>query len=172
MTKSIIKAIAAIGVGMLVMVAWQRVASPAAAWESELQLLNGRLADGIRAKDIDKIMACYQNSDKLVVFDLIPPLQYKGWDSYKANWEGFLKGCTDSPTWDESELHFMGGQTWAFSHSIVHMTCTMAQDKKMDITLRVTNGYANFKGKWLIAHQHISVPVDPMTGKADLQSKP
>jgi len=48
----------------------------------------------------------------------------------------------------------------------------MAQDKKMDIVLRVTNGYANFKGKWLIAHQHISVPVDPMTGKADLQSKP
>ena len=172
MSKAMGRTIAAIGVAMLVMVAWRGTASPAAAWEAELQLLNGRLADAIRAKDIDKIMACYQNSDHLVVFDLIPPRQYTGWDSYKANWQGFLNQCKDNPAWDESDLHFLGGQTWAFSHSIVHMGCTTTQGSKLDLILRVTNGYANFKGKWLIAHQHISVPVDPMTGKADLQSKP
>jgi hypothetical protein len=42
----------------------------------------------------------------------------------------------------------------------------------MDLILRVTDGYANFKGNWLIAHEHISVPVDLATGKADLRSKP
>jgi hypothetical protein len=38
--------------------------------------------------------------------------------------------------------------------------------------LRVTDGYANFGGEWLIAHEHVSVPVDLTTGQAILQSKP
>ncbi len=134
-------------------------------------MLEDRLAAGIRAKDIDKIMACYMNSPKLVVFDLIPPRQYTGWEAYKANWQGFLAQCNDSPTWEISDLHIQGGQGYAFSHSIQHAACT-TKNGKMDLILRVTDGYANFKGNWLIAHEHISVPVDLATGKADLRSKP
>ena len=134
-------------------------------------MLQDRLAAAIRAKDIDKIMACYINSPKLVVFDLIPPRQYTGWDAYKANWEGFLGQCNDSPSSDISDLHVQGGQGFAFSHGILHLACT-TKNGKLDLTVRVTDCYANFKGKWLIAHEHISVPVDLATGKADLQSKP
>ncbi len=172
MMKSVAKVIAASALAMLVLVTWQSAASATALWEQELRLLNNRLAEAIRAKDIDKIMECYQKSEKLVVFDVIPPREYNGWDAYKANWQGFLGQCKDSPVWDESDLHFMGGRSWAFSHSIVHVACATTQNTKLDLVLRVTNGYANFGGKWLIAHQHISVPVDLATGKAVLQSKP
>jgi len=67
---------------------------------------------------------------------------------------------------------FFGGKTWAYSHSIVHFACVNGDNTKLDLILRVTDGYANFGGKWLISHEHISVPVDLATGKADLQSKP
>ena len=42
----------------------------------------------------------------------------------------------------------------------------------IDMTLRVTDVLRKIKGKWLIVHEHDSVPVDVATGKADLTSKP
>ena len=171
MSKRIGKAIAVTTVALLMILAWRAQAPAVADFDQEIRMLEDRLATAIRAKDIDKIMACYINSPKLVVFDLIPPRQYTGWDAYKANWEGFLARCNDSPTWEISDLHIQGGQGYAFSHSIQHAACT-TKNGKMDLILRVTDGYANFKGEWLIAHEHISVPVDLATGKADLQSKP
>ena len=39
-------------------------------------------------------------------------------------------------------------------------------------TARVTDGYRKINGKWLITLEHVSVPVDLETGKADINSKP
>ena len=38
--------------------------------------------------------------------------------------------------------------------------------------MRVTDCYRKIDGKWLITHEHVSVPVDLATAKADLASKP
>jgi ketosteroid isomerase-like protein len=40
------------------------------------------------------------------------------------------------------------------------------------MTLRLTDVLREINGKWLIVHEHVSVPVDVATGKADLTSKP
>src|SRR5215469_14296403 len=167
MSKRIGRAIAVTSVALLVIVAWRAQAPALADYDKEIRMVEDRLAAAIRAKDIDKIMDCYINSDRLVVFDVIPPRQYTGWDAYKANWQGFLAQCTDSPTWESSDLHVQGGQGFAYSHSIAHVACSMKNGTKRDDILLVTDCYANFKGKWLIAHEHISVPVDLATGKAD-----
>jgi ketosteroid isomerase-like protein len=42
----------------------------------------------------------------------------------------------------------------------------------IDMVVRVTDGYRKVDGNWLIAHEHVSVPVDFATGKPDLMSKP
>lgn len=49
---------------------------------------------------------------------------------------------------------------------------TLKSGKKMDYTVRVTDGFKKINGKWLIVHTHISFPVDMQTGKADIESKP
>jgi ketosteroid isomerase-like protein len=172
MSKYIGRTIVAIAVAVLLMTVWRDHASAKADWDHEIRMLQSRRDAAVKAKDVDAIMANYMNSGKLVVFDLIPPRQYTGWNSYKKNWQDFLAQCKDAPTWDTTDLHTMGGAGYGFSHSIVHMACTDQKGVKMDMVLRVTDCYANFGGKWLIAHEHISVPVDPATGKADLQSKP
>jgi ketosteroid isomerase-like protein len=48
----------------------------------------------------------------------------------------------------------------------------MRDGKKMHLTVRVTDGYKKINGQWLIAHEHVSVPADVLTGNADLTSKP
>ena len=43
---------------------------------------------------------------------------------------------------------------------------------KLDLTVRVTDVYKRARGRWLIIHEHVSVPVDLDTDKPDLASKP
>ena len=140
--------------------------------QGAIRTLEASFAAAVRAKDIDKIMAKYTVSEVLVVFDVNSPRQYTGWQACKEHWQKFLAVCKDAPTMRISELRIYGGAGYAYSHSIQHFACTTQQDKKLDLILRVTDGYANFGGDWLIAHEHVSVPVDLTTGQADLQSKP
>ncbi len=140
--------------------------------QAQIKALEDTFVSAVKAKDIDKIMASYVNSPDLVVFDVIPPRQYTGWDAYKKDWTGFLGGCKDNPTIEVSDLSVEVGGRLAYGHSIQRIECTDAKGNKLDLTLRVTDGYRKVKGKWLIAHEHVSVPVDLATAKGDLQSKP
>jgi ketosteroid isomerase-like protein len=49
---------------------------------------------------------------------------------------------------------------------------TTKDGKKANFTVRVTDCLKKINGVWLIAHSHVSVPVDMRTGEADMQSKP
>lgn len=73
---------------------------------------------------------------------------------------------------DISDVDVTAGGDVAYVRSIHHVTRTMRGGKKVDCTVRVTDGFKKIYGKWLIAHTHLSVPVDLQTGKADIESKP
>jgi len=139
--------------------------------EAQIRKLEDQFAAAVPTKNVDRIMANYVKSPKLVVFDVIPPRQYTGWDAYHKDWEGFLGGCKDAPKIDISDLQIEAGADYGFGSSIQHFTCTGANGP-IDFTVRVSDGYRKLKGKWLIAHEHVSVPVDLSTAKADLNSKP
>ncbi len=137
-----------------------------------IKTLEANFVAGVNAKDSAKIMANYEHSPTLVVFDLLPPRQYTGWEAYKKDWEGVLAGCKNAPKMEMTELAIDAGADFGFGHNIQHMSCVGANNAPMDLTFRVTDGYKKIHGKWLIAHEHVSVPVDLETGKADLNSKP
>ena len=140
--------------------------------KADIAALEKRFAAAIQSRDVDALMANYLPGNSLVVFDVIPPRQYVGWDAYKKDWQGVLGGCADSPKMDISDLAITTGGKIAFSHSIQHFVCTDPKGQKLDLTLRATDCYRKEKGKWLIVHEHYSVPVDLATSKADLSSKP
>jgi len=64
------------------------------------------------------------------------------------------------------------GRMLAYSHCIQPLIVTAKDGSKFSITLRVSDCYRKINGKWLITMEHVSVPVDLETGKADLASKP
>ena len=137
-----------------------------------IRALEASFAAAVRAGDVDQIMAKYTVSDALVVFDVDPPRQYTGWQAYKEHWQKFLAVCKDTPTMKISDLEIYGGDRYAYSHSIQHFACTDAKGAKVEMTMRATDAYRKVNGKWLIAHEHLSAPIDLATGKADLTSKP
>jgi ketosteroid isomerase-like protein len=148
------------------------IARAGAADEAAIKALEDRFAKAAAAKDVGAIMANYEHSADLIVFDLIPPRQYVGWDAYKKDWQGVMDGCKGPAQVELSDLSVSTDSHLAFGHNIQHFSCTGADGKPLDLTMRVTDGYRKTNGKWLIAHEHISVPVDLATGKGDLTSKP
>src|SRR5919109_298054 len=56
--------------------------------QAEIRRLVEQWAEALRAKDVDGIMSHYASD--LVVFDLAPPLQYKGANAYRENWQAWF----------------------------------------------------------------------------------
>ena len=147
--------------------------APAAAkpsGEQAIRELYARWAAAFDAKDTAAIMKFYSPGENLVVFDVIPPLQYQGADAYKKDWDGFFGGFKSVKV-DITQLAITSGGTLAFAHSIQHVPGTDDKGKPVDLTLRVTDCLRKEGGKWLILHEHISTPVNLDTGKAELNLK-
>ena len=141
--------------------------------KQEIRALEDRFAAAVRAKDVDAIMKGYAPGAQLFVFDATPPRQYVGFDAYKKDWQGFLAafpGHIDK--FEVQDLSIETDGTLAYSHSIQPLVATAKDGSKFSFTARVTDGYRKINGKWLITLEHVSVPVDLETGKADINSKP
>jgi uncharacterized protein (TIGR02246 family) len=140
--------------------------------EAEVKALEANITASAQAKDADAIMKNYVPDETLIVFDLIPPRQYTGADAYKKDWQGFLDTFNGPPKVENSEMQVVSDGKLAFAHYIQHFSGTGKDGKPIDLTLRVTDVLRKVKGKWLIVHEHVSVPVDIASGKPDLASKP
>ena len=141
--------------------------------EVQIKALEQRIADGAKAKDVDAIMKNYAPDETLLVFDVIPPREYKGADAFRKDWQGFLDSSDGPITIENSDMNVASDGTMAFATYIAHMTGKGKDGHPIDVTMRITDVLLRkFSGKWLIVHEHVSVPVDLASGKADLSSKP
>jgi uncharacterized protein (TIGR02246 family) len=140
--------------------------------EAAIRALEDRFATALAAGDIDAMMKNYIQDNSLVVFDVVPPRQHLGADEYRKAWVSFFSHFKGMPKITINDLVISVEGNLAFSHSIQHVTGTDKQGHPVDRTVRVTDGYRKIGGNWLIVLEHISVPVDLKTGKADFTSKP
>ena len=140
--------------------------------QAEIKALEERLAKAVAAKNVDAIMESYVADESLHVFDVIPPRQYVGAKAYRKDWSDFLSMFDGPITFELSDLAVTTAGTMAYGHCVQHMSGTDKKGKKIDLTVRVTDVYRKANGKWLIVHEHVSVPVDFENGKPDMSSKP
>src|SRR5690348_7667442 len=140
--------------------------------KADIRALEERFVAAFKAKDLDAIMKVYAPGQTLVVFDVVPPRQYVGAAAYRKDWQTFFSGFDGPITVELTNLDIAADRNLAYSHSIQHVAGTDKQGKKLDLTVRVTDVYRKARGRWLIIHEHVSVPVDLETGKPDLASKP
>jgi len=139
--------------------------------QTDIKALEDSMTAAFKAKDVNAIMALYTPDSAMVVFDATTPLQYTGADAYKKDWQDFFAMYPGPADFSIGNLDITTGGTIAYSHSIQHASLTDKDGKKTDLTVRVTDGYKKINGHWLIAHEHVSVPVDFATLKPDLNAK-
>jgi ketosteroid isomerase-like protein len=139
--------------------------------KAKIEALYQAYVQAFKAKDVNAIMANYAPGE-LFVFDVIPPREYPSWDAYKKDWEG-LFGMMSGPIDNNiSELNITVVGPVAYAHNIQTGYFTGKDGARLDWAVRVTDVLRKINGKWLIVQEHVSVPVDLATQKADLMSKP
>jgi ketosteroid isomerase-like protein len=134
---------------------------------TQIRALEHRFADAFKAKDVDGIMANYEHSRNLAVFDVVPRREYLGWNTYKKDWQDMFASIDGPiPLFEIKDLTINVDGNLAYSYSFQHHLAKTKAGGSQDMTVRVTDVYRKSGGKWLIVQEHVSVPVDPQTGKA------
>lgn len=137
----------------------------------EIRAAQNSIAAGAEARNLDQIMSNYWHSQKLFVFDVYPPRQYVGWDAFRKDWHDFLAAYKGPITYQMQEMYVDTDGKYGYIHVIEHIAGTTDEGKATVINMRVTELYQKMNGKWLIVHEHASVPVDLKTRQADILSR-
>jgi len=124
----------------------------------------------LRTKDLAGLMSHYDKD--IVSFDLLPPLEYRGVDEYRKNWEEWFASFAGPIGYEIRGLSITAGDDVTFSHSFNHITGTRTNGEQSNAWVRATIGYRKIADTWMIVHEHFSVPFDMKTLKASLDLQP
>jgi ketosteroid isomerase-like protein len=111
----------------------------------------------VRAKDVNSLMSHYLAD--ILTFDLAPPLQYQGADAYRRNWEEWFPTFHGPIGYEIRDLSITASGDVAFCHSLNHISGTRTSGERTDVWVRATACFRRMNGRWLVAHEHISVPM-------------
>ena len=115
------------------------------------------LAQAIRDKNIDHVMTFY--AADVVVFDVQPPLDARGADAYRKNFERWFASFEGPLGVEFIELRITPGEGAAFAHYLSLVTGTRpGGDRKSGYWVRGTTCFERRDGQWLVTHEHISMP--------------
>lgn len=157
--------------GIVLAVALPSLAAAAEAGaEANIRALETRFAVAVAGKDLVGVMGVY--APNVLVFDVTPPRQYDGAAAYRDDWKAVFAGFAGPIQFQISDLVISVDGNMAYSHSIQHLAGVDPKGGAVAFNVRVTDVYRKTAGAWKIVHEHVSVPVDLDTAKADIQSKP
>jgi len=123
--------------------------------EAAIRKLVENWASAVRARNMDGILANHSND--ILMFDVPPPFQSKGIEAYKGTWDLFFKWAPVPAVFDIQEMTITAGQEVAFVTAV--MSCVDGADKSR-LLFRLTIGLTKVDGKWMVIHEHHSVPAD------------
>ena len=138
--------------------------------EVQIRALIANKIEAVRAKNVDEAVSNY--APDVLSFDVVDPLRYFGAEAIRKRLEEWFSSFQGSIGLEIRDLSITVGEALAFSHCLNHVSATTTDGRKLDMWWRETACYRKIEGKWLITHQHSSVPFDVETGKASLDLKP
>jgi len=124
----------------------------------------------IASTSADELMKYYDEAD-VNVFDVTPPLEFKGSKAVRKDFEDFFAGGTDFKA-QFVELAVVAEGNMGYARSLQHFTWKGKDGKPVAATIRVTDVFHKVKGEWKVTHSHISIPVDLKTNQGQLDLKP
>jgi uncharacterized protein (TIGR02246 family) len=138
--------------------------------EADIRRRIDKLANALRAMDLDGVMSIY--APDIVSFDIAAPLQYVGAETKRKTWVDAFAMYQPPLGYEIRDVAISVGDDLAFGHSLNRVSGTLKNGHRSDFWLRWTACFRKVDGNWLIAHDHVSVPVDPESGRALLDLEP
>ena len=132
--------------------------------EAAIRELIGTFAQAFRDKDVHGAMAPFD--ENIVSFDILPPLQTVGAATFVTHWQQFFESHEGPIHVEFPDVRIAAGDGLAFSYCVHRITGTLKGGQQSDWWLRWTACYRKTNGRWVIVHEHVSVPIDLKSGQA------
>ena len=139
-------------------------------YEDEISVLIHDRIKAIRLKDIETLMLYYMRD--ILSYDVVGTLQYVGSSAIRARMEEWFSSFEGAIGYDVQDVKISASDDLAYSFGLCHVNATKTAGGKLEMWWRETTCYRKIDSKWLIIHEHSSVPFDPKSGKASLGLTP
>jgi uncharacterized protein (TIGR02246 family) len=113
-------------------------------------------AAAVRAKDLDGILA--NHSADILMFDVPMPLASRGIDAYRKTWDLFFSWADDPVVFAINEMGVTAGNDVAYVTALMRCSGTEKNGEKIKLDFRLTMGLSKLDGKWIVMHEHHSIP--------------
>ena len=123
---------------------------------AEIRELIADWSAAVRRKDYDGVLK--NHSRNMLIFDVPPPFQSEGIDAYRKTWDLFFGWMAGPPKFELSDMRITAGQEVAFVTA--HGKCFGPNGRggHEELDFRLTLGLRKSDGRWVIEHEHHSVP--------------
>jgi ketosteroid isomerase-like protein len=115
----------------------------------------------IQARDLDGVI--HDRSANILLFDVVPPLQSRGLDAYRASWREFFSWMGADGSFAIDDVAITAGDRVAFATALI--SCAGYEGgTRVAFDLRLTVGFEKVGDRWLVVHEHHSEAVLPQAG--------
>jgi uncharacterized protein (TIGR02246 family) len=128
--------------------------------EQEIRTLIERWAAAVHEGDMEGVLA--DHAGDIVMFDVPPPYDgVRGIDAYRDMWPPFFEWQARGASFEIVELDVTAGADVAYAHALLR--CGMPDELAANPAnrLRLTLGLRKERGRWVVAHEHHSFPLEP-----------
>src|SRR5688500_9654150 len=130
--------------------------------EAEIRAIISAWSRALEAKDVDGMIANY--APDALLFDVKPPYRTEGPEAIRRFWEVCLPYFPDGFKSEHRDLKLTVSGDVAFCHGLHHIKPLEPNHPAGQTWIRVTACYRKIAGRWLVVHEHVSVPFNPMKG--------
>jgi uncharacterized protein (TIGR02246 family) len=113
-------------------------------------------AAAVRRQDYDGILR--NHADDIVMFDVPPPPRCDGLEAYRKTWDIFFSWSRDPVPFEIAQMQITAGADVAFVVATMHCAEPGPQGEQVPLDFRLTIGLRKVDGRWIITHEHHSVP--------------
>lgn len=124
--------------------------------EAEIRRIIADWAKAVREHDLAGVREAHD--DGILLFDVPPPFSSRGIAAYMESWTGFFDWSTKPVAFDFDDVEVTAGQDVAFVTAIGHCRGVERSGQTIELDFRLTMGLRKRDGRWLITHEHHSIP--------------
>jgi uncharacterized protein (TIGR02246 family) len=134
------------------------------ATQSDLKALFDDQAEAIRTKDVDRLMSLY--SPDILYYDVVPPLRFAGTAALRGRFTQWFDAYKGPTKVEMRDFDIAVSGDIAVAHWLSRVSGTLKNGHPAGFWVRVTSCCQRSNDRWLVTHEHVSLPADVMSGKA------
>jgi len=132
--------------------------------ETEIKALLETWSAAVAAKDVSGLMSLY--APDIVYFDVVPPLRFSGTEAVRKNFQRWFDTWASGIRSETRDLRILADGDTAVAFKLHRASGTRKDGRESGMWVRVTVCCRRSDGRWLITHEHVSLPVGMPDGRA------